>query len=147
MKQNLKIAGKVGVLLLFGMSFLLLTNCDGQKPTDAGAPKATEAPKAPGAKTKEEKIADGKRVYLEICAACHLGEGQGSPGSFPPLAKSDYLNADKKRAIQVVLKGLSGNVTVNGKKYNNVMPAQTMEDEDIANALTFVYNSWGIRAT
>ncbi|MCC6274829.1 MAG: nitrite reductase, copper-containing, partial [Leptospiraceae bacterium] len=54
-----------------------------------------------------------------------------------------YLNADKKRAIQVVLKGLSGNVTVNGKIYNKVMPAQTMEDEDIANALTFVYNSWG----
>ena len=147
MKQNLKIAEKVGVLLLSGLSFILLVNCDGQKSgqTDTGAnqPKTTEAGKVPGVKTKEEKIADGKKVYLEVCVACHLGEGQGSPGSFPPLAKSDYLNADKKRALQVVLKGLNGNITVNGKKYNNVMPAQVLEDEDVANVLTYVYNSWG----
>ena len=57
------------------------------------------------------------------CAACHQLNGEGIPQAFPPLAKSDYLNADEKRAIEVVTGGLSGKVTVNGKEFNSVMPA------------------------
>ncbi len=62
---------------------------------------------------------------------------------FPPLAKSDYLNKDKKRAINTVLKGLTGEVVVNGKKFNSVMPAMVLSDEEVANVLTYVYNTWG----
>jgi nitrite reductase (NO-forming) len=82
-------------------------------------------------------------VYNSICAACHQPSGVGIPVAFPPLAGSDYLNADKKRAIATVVRGLSGPVTVNGQSFNSVMPALGLSDEDVANALTFVYSQWG----
>jgi nitrite reductase (NO-forming) len=70
-------------------------------------------------------------------------DGQGVPGAFPPLAGSDFLNADKNRAIRIVMNGLSGEIVVNGKPFNSVMPALQLGDEEIANVLTFVYDSWG----
>jgi len=95
--------------------------------------------------SKEVQMEKGKQVYMQNCFACHLPTGEGMAGVFPPLAKSDYLMADRERAIRVVLKGLSGAVTVNGKTYNNVMPPQsdTMSVEQIADVLTYVTNSWG----
>ncbi|MBE7411893.1 MAG: cytochrome c [Leptospiraceae bacterium] len=147
MNDRLKNFSKTILVLLFGISFLLAWNCGEQNSeksdTNSNQEKSAEAPKAGVEKTKEEKIASGKKIYSEICVACHLGEGQGSPGSFPPLAKSDFLNKDKKRAIHTVVKGISGPITVNGKKYDNVMPPQTLGDEDVADVLTYVYNSWG----
>jgi len=101
------------------------------------------APKAPKAKSKTERINLGKRLYSANCMACHQDNGKGVEGAFPPLAKSDYLNKDKKRAIKTVLQGLTGEIVVNGKKFNSVMPAQVLSDDDIANVLTYVYNSWG----
>jgi nitrite reductase (NO-forming) len=85
----------------------------------------------------------GKRVFTTICIACHQQSGQGIPGAFPPLAGSDFLNADKGRAIGIVAGGLSGPVQVNGKLFNGQMPALNLSDEDVANVLTYVYNTWG----
>ena len=80
---------------------------------------------------------------MQACFACHQPNGEGIPNAFPPLAKSDYLNADVDRSIGILLHGLSGEVVVNGKSYNSIMPAQQMNDSEIANVLTFIYNSWG----
>ena len=93
--------------------------------------------------SKAEKIQLGKRLFTSICAACHQPTGQGLPNVFPPLAGSDFLNADKKRAIKIVLNGRQGEVVVNGMKFNNSMPSFPLSDQDIANVLTFVYNSFG----
>ncbi|HXJ97754.1 MAG TPA: cytochrome c, partial [Gelidibacter sp.] len=73
--------------------------------------------------------------------------GQGIANAFPPLAASDYLNADVDRAIDAVLHGLSGEITVNGVKYNSIMTAQMISQEEVANVLTYVYNSWGNNKT
>ncbi|VXC13117.1 Copper-containing nitrite reductase [Flavobacterium sp. 9R] len=89
----------------------------------------------------------GKGVYDKVCVACHQPTGQGIPGAFPPLAKSDYLNKDVNRAIKGVVKGLSGPITVNGKKFSGAMPAQALSDQQIADALTYVYASWGNNKT
>lgn len=97
----------------------------------------------PVAKTKVERIKKGKLVFSTNCAACHQSTGLGIPHAFPPLAKSDFLNKDKIRAIKVVTGGLQGKVVVNGQEFNGVMPAWSLSDEDIANVLTYVYNSWG----
>ena len=94
------------------------------------------------AKTLAEQLKFGKQTYMQTCFACHQAEGQGVAGAFPPLSKSDYLNADVDRAIGVVLNGLTGEITVNGEKYNSVMTRQNLTDEEIANVLTYVYNSW-----
>lgn len=95
----------------------------------------------------EEQMEFGKQIYMQTCFACHQSEGQGVPNAFPPLANSDFLNADVDRAIGVVLNGLTGEITVNGKKYNNVMTRQMLSSEEIANVLTYVYNSWGNNKT
>jgi nitrite reductase (NO-forming) len=92
---------------------------------------------------KEIIMEKGKRVYAQTCVACHQAEGQGLPGVFPPLAKSDFLMADKTRAITAVVKGLSGPIEVNGQKFNGVMPPVMLNDEQIAHVLTYVRNTWG----
>lgn len=101
-----------------------------------------ENPKIAGL-TKEVQMEKGKRVYMQTCFACHQPTGLGLPGVFPPLAKADYLMEDKERSIRSVVKGLSGPITVNGKKYNGVMPPVALNDEQVANVLTYVRNSWG----
>jgi mono/diheme cytochrome c family protein len=113
-----------------------------RKWVDGGAPKGVPAPQD-GAKSKTERIQLGRRLFSSICAACHQPSGAGRPNVFPPLAGSDFLNADKGRAINVVIFGRQGEVVVNGLKYNNNMPSFPLTDQDIANVLTFVYNSFG----
>jgi len=98
-------------------------------------------------KTLVEKIAAGKNLYTKTCFACHQANGEGIPNAFPPLANSDYLNADVKRSIGIILNGKTGEITVNGKKYNSVMTKQTLTDEEIADVMTYVYNSWGNNKT
>ena len=110
-------------------------------------PKENGTAKKQVAKTVPEQIKSGKELYGRTCFACHQSEGQGVPNAFPPLAKSDFLNANQDRAISAVLHGLSGEVTVNGKKFNNVMTSQNLTDEEIADVLTYVYNSWGNNKT
>jgi mono/diheme cytochrome c family protein len=101
-------------------------------------------PPPPGAaKSKAERIELGKRLFTSVCAACHQPTGRGLPNVFPPLAGSDYLNANKDRAIQTVIFGRQGDVVVNGQKFNNSMPSFPLNDENIADVLTFVYNSFG----
>jgi mono/diheme cytochrome c family protein len=95
------------------------------------------------AKSKEERIQFGKRLFTTMCATCHQVAGQGVTAKYPPLAGSDFLNADKQQAIRILLHGRQGEMVVNGQKYNNTMPAFPLSDEDIANALTYTYNSFG----
>lgn len=102
-----------------------------------------DAPKQIPAKTLEERLSGGKRIFETSCFACHQSNGQGLPGAFPPLAKSDFLNNNKDKAISAVVHGLEGPVKVNGKEFNSVMPAQILSDEDAANVLTYVYSMWG----
>lgn len=97
----------------------------------------------PPAMDLENQMEYGKQVYMSTCFACHQSEGQGIASVFPPLAASDYLNADVDRSIKVILQGLQGEISVNGATFNNVMPSQSLTDEEIANVLTYVYNSWG----
>mgnify|MGYP006138343577 CR=1 FL=1 len=87
---------------------------------------------------------DGAALYATNCQSCHQANGEGLEGVFPPLAKSSYIAQDPKRMVDVILHGLSGPVTVNGKEYNSVMPPMTqLTDDEIANISTYVLNSWG----
>jgi len=94
-------------------------------------------------RSKQERIDAGKEIFTRNCVACHQPTGLGIPMAFPPLAQSDFLNADIKRAIKVVSGGLTGKVTVNGNDFNGVMPAWKLSDDELASVLTFVSNSWG----
>lgn len=94
-------------------------------------------------KTLAQQMTDGKNIFTRTCFACHQSEGQGIEGIFPPLAKSDYLNADVNRAIKTVINGQQGEITVNNVKYNSIMTSQHLSDQEISDVLTYVYNSWG----
>ena len=106
------------------------------------SPTPMASPAIPG-NTKEAQMERGKQVFMSACFACHQPDGKGLPGVFPPLAGSDFIKADRNRAIHIPIKGLSGPITVNGKPYNNIMPPQAFTDAQIADVLTYVMNSWG----
>ncbi|HBQ21018.1 MAG TPA: nitrite reductase, copper-containing [Deltaproteobacteria bacterium] len=90
----------------------------------------------------------GATIFENVCAMCHQQEGQGLSGVFPPLAKSDYLShlavRDREKLVSIILKGLSGKITVNGKEYNNVMtPVSGLSDEELVTILNYIISSWG----
>ncbi len=110
------------------------------------AAAAAPAGERPAPVTKDQLIR-GRQVYQQICFSCHQLNGQGIPGTFPPLADSDLLLNHRGRAITTVLQGLQGPVKVNGRSYNNVMPNLNLSNRQVADVLTYVSNSWGNQAS
>jgi len=84
-------------------------------------------------------------VYTTYCGTCHQRDGKGDGARFPPLEGSEWVNGDKTRLIKVVLNGLSGPITVKGQSYSENMPAHGsfLNDEQIAEVLTYIRKSWG----
>lgn len=109
--------------------------------------KAREKSASEETLSKADLIELGKGIYNSTCFACHGSQGQGVADVFPPLAKADYLNDDVERAIDIVLNGKTGEITVNGEKYNSVMPAQGLSDKETASVLTYIYNNWSNNGT
>lgn len=86
----------------------------------------------------------GKQLYTTHCSNCHQENGDGLGKLFPPLAKSDYMLADIPRSICAIKNGLKGEIEVNGKLYNQAMPAlDRLSNLEIAEISTYIYNSWG----
>tara|TARA_B100001248_G_C27365348_1_gene448705 strand:+ start:1053 stop:1448 length:396 start_codon:yes stop_codon:yes gene_type:complete len=93
-------------------------------------------------KPLKESLLDGKEIYNDFCAQCHLENGKGVKGIYPPLAKSDFL-VDINRTISSIKYGLKGPITVNGEDYNSIMVSQGLDDEEISDVVNYILNSWG----
>lgn len=93
----------------------------------------------------KESIKRGQEVYTSYCMSCHMEDGNGTPDINPPLAKADYLKKQTpKTLINIILEGQSAEITVNKKKYSIPMPPQPyLADEQIADVLNYIRNSWG----
>ena len=92
----------------------------------------------------QESIARGKDAYALYCQNCHMEDGKGQEAAFPSLVKNDFLKKPAKALIENVLKVQSGEIKINGITYNGIMPAQNyLTDEQIADILNYVRNSWG----
>jgi nitrite reductase (NO-forming)/hydroxylamine reductase len=127
--------------LIIVLMVLMFSACDAADTPQTGIDE--NAPLVHLAQASGEQIS-GQDLYLKNCAACHQADGQGLPGAFPPLANSDYIAGDKSTLMESTVNGLSGPITVNGKEYNNVMPAMSyLSDDELASILTYVVNSWG----
>jgi mono/diheme cytochrome c family protein len=87
-------------------------------------------------------IKRGEEIYIAKCLTCHLENGEGIEGVNPPLAKADYLMADRKRSIQQTLYGAKGEMIVNGKTYNKPMKAINLTNEQASDVLNYIRNSW-----
>lgn len=85
----------------------------------------------------------GKELYEDFCMVCHGPEGNGIDAQFPPLAGSDYLNKKRKESIHGVKFGQSGEMIVNKIKYNNVMPALGLSNQEVADVMNYIMTSWG----
>lgn len=90
-----------------------------------------------------DRMRRGRELYVRNCFACHQINGQGIPGVFPPLIKTDYLVKDLEFGIRAVCEGLSGEITVNGRKYSGAMPPAILDDQEVADVFTYILNSWG----
>jgi mono/diheme cytochrome c family protein len=89
-----------------------------------------------------KSITRGKEIYIDFCMQCHLANGKGSE-TVPPLAGSDWLVNKRKESIHAVKYGQSGPIKVNGKNYNAMMSPLGLTDEEVADVMNYVMNSWG----
>ena len=86
----------------------------------------------------------GKDVFNNTCIACHMEDGKGKPGEFPPLAGNTDLFLSPEFPALVVLNGIEGPLSVEGHDFNNVMPSfDFLSDSEIAAVLTYVRSNWG----
>ncbi len=132
--------------LLIVLLIVILSACGGSR-QDSGQeqqerPDTELEPVQPKAATASAH--PGKKVYDSVCLACHMANGTGVPGMYPPLVKTEWVTGDKERLIRITLQGLSGEIEVNGITYNNIMPPNShLSNQEIADVLTYIRQSFG----
>ncbi|WP_370000217.1 cytochrome c [Winogradskyella sp.] len=122
---------------------LLITSCNSKekKTTKVDYPeKTTLAQKDSKLTASMER---GKSVYNDMCITCHLADGKGVPKAFPPLASADYLRDNQDKSIIGIKNGMSGEMVVNGITYNSVMAPLGLSNEEVADVMNYINNSWG----
>lgn len=117
--------------------------------TSADTSQAESAAPSSAATSAGAATVDGSKVFATNCSSCHQAQGQGVPGTFPPLAKNPAVTGDANAVIKVVKNGLTGKITVNGQTYNGMMPAWkgNLTDPEIAAVITYIRSSWGNKAS
>jgi mono/diheme cytochrome c family protein len=129
--------------ILFSASLLLACNSKKKKDQSFLNSEEISISNTPEQETVSESYARGKEVYSDFCVTCHLPSGKGIPGNFPPLDGSDWLTDKKTESLKAIKFGLSGPIEVNGEKYNNVMAALGLSDQEVADVMNYISNSWG----
>lgn len=95
--------------------------------------------------TQASTISNGKNVYTMYCQSCHMEDGNGVEGAFPSLVKSSNLT-DKNRLVKIILQGMRGPIVVKGVKYNAEMASISLTDQETADVINYIRNSWGNNA-
>jgi mono/diheme cytochrome c family protein len=91
----------------------------------------------------EESKKRGSEIYADFCMNCHMPNGEGVKGEFPPLAKSDFLIKNRTKSIKALKYGLKGEIIVNGVKYNGFMAPLGLSEDEVADVMNYITNSWG----
>ncbi|WP_417558012.1 c-type cytochrome [Mesoflavibacter zeaxanthinifaciens] len=91
----------------------------------------------------KSSITQGEKVYQNFCINCHMANGEGIEGVYPPLANSDYLENNLEASIKGIKNGMKGKITVNGKTYNNVMTPMGLNNQEVADVTNYILNNWG----
>ena len=122
------------VIAIFGL--LLSCNSPGKKRT-------TSYVSPTGQSELQQSMERGGLVYTDFCMQCHLTNGMGVPGTFPPLAGSDWLAEKRTESIHSVKYGQKGEIQVNGVTYDGVMVPMGLTNEEVADVMNYIMNSWG----
>ena len=128
----------ITVLLVTITFFLSSCGGGGQQPSEQKNANAAGNPQ-----DLKAQMAKGEQIYKSKCIVCHQATGLGVPNVFPPLANSDYLLADKVRAVAQALNGSHTELTVNGAKYTQEMVPQVDTKEDAVAVINYVLNNFG----
>lgn len=92
-------------------------------------------------------VADGKQLFTAQCAACHQASGKGLPGAFPPLDGSEWVTGDPRILANILLHGVTGEMTVAGNVYKGAMPSfQKLADAELAAIASYVRSGWSNKA-
>ena len=91
---------------------------------------------------QDKSFTRGKEIYSDFCINCHLPDGKGVPEINPPLDGSNWLTEKRKESIHAIKFGLQGPIEVNGEKYNSLMAPQGLSDEEVADVMNYILNSW-----
>jgi len=91
----------------------------------------------------DQYFVKGEQVYAQHCSNCHQKSGAGLGRVFPPLNKSDFVDAHLNEVICLIKHGRKGEIMVNGVMFNQAMPPASLTDLEIAEVATYVYNNWG----
>jgi mono/diheme cytochrome c family protein len=135
-------------LILFSLFavMILATSCGGGSQSASDQKETTAQATGPYAKLPADiqaMMPRGEELYKTKCVVCHQATGLGVENVFPPLAKADYLLADKVRAVTQTLNGSKMEMIVNGKKYTQEMVPQVDTKEDAVAVINYVLNNFG----
>tara|TARA_R100001369_G_scaffold20091_1_gene36607 strand:- start:85847 stop:86302 length:456 start_codon:yes stop_codon:yes gene_type:complete len=123
----------------------LFVACNSEKKKDESSLNSEEISISDS--STQEKVSEsykrGEEVFSNFCVTCHLPSGKGIPGNFPPLAGSDWLTDKRTESLKAIKYGLSGPIVVNGENYNNAMTAQGLSDQEVADVMNYISNTWG----
>ncbi|NML23379.1 cytochrome c [Pseudoflavitalea sp. G-6-1-2] len=115
---------------------------------DQTKPKQTKPAQTKQAAISKKTLADGKKIYDTYCLVCHQADGGGVPRLNPPLQKTEFVLGDKTRLINIVLKGMSEEVEIDGEVYDNNMSAHAfLTDQQVSDVLTYVRNNFTNKAS
>ena len=121
--------------------FVLVVSCKNN--SEANEAEDTTTAQVEHSPEVKESISHGAKIYSNFCASCHLSSGEGIEGVFPPLKNSNWLTEKREKTIHAVKHGVSGPITVNGKEYDNLMPSLGLTDQEVADVMNYINNSWG----
>jgi mono/diheme cytochrome c family protein len=139
---------KITGFLLSGLYVVLFsfTSCGGGQDEANQSDSSSVAPATNESTAVSMDLSAGKKVFTEKCQVCHQESGLGVPGTFPPLAGSDYMLADKMRAVKQAIYGSKTPITVNGVQYpGKIMTVfeKELTDQQVVDVVNYVLNSWG----
>lgn len=131
------------LILLFFLPVFAMAQT--KKTTMSAAKKTTTASSGNAIKAS---VTRGQALFALNCLVCHQVDGSGVPGLNPPLYENKWVTGPKYTLIQMVMKGSKGTVEIEGETFSNTMPVQShLTDQQIADVLTYVRNSFGNKAS
>ena len=122
---------------------LIMASCNSSEKNNTTIAMTSEGKKVLQNDKMKESMARGEDIYMDFCMSCHLPNGEGVGKTYPPLANSDYLKANQKASIRGIKYGMDGKIVVNGQTYNNAMMPMGLADDEVADVMNFINNSWG----
>jgi mono/diheme cytochrome c family protein len=131
--------------VLWGAGYILFSGSFGKAELGDRRTVADLSGPAPGAQAGG--AANGSQLYAGNCVACHQATGKGLPGVFPPLDGSEWVMGDERIVANILLHGITGEISVMGNTFKGAMPPfNQLTDAELAAVASYVRSQWSNKA-